>query len=128
MQRNSILILFPLLAVGAFGVAASRMAIITMGKQPDGSFIVSSGQRIEPGAIAFDGRPVDLALHPSGSFFAILNQKNVFLATRDGVIEGSAAPLADGAGYRAAIWTPHGSRLLVSVSAGYVQGLLLEGR
>ena len=36
-----------------------------MGRQPDGSFLVSSGQRIEGGSIAFTGRPIDLALHPA---------------------------------------------------------------
>src|SRR5437016_3588346 len=103
------------MAVGVLGVAASRMVVLRMGRQPDDGFIVSTGQRIEPGAIAFDGRPVDLALHPSGAFFAVLNQRNVFLATKEGVIAGSAAALEHGAGYRGALWTPDGKRLFVSV-------------
>src|SRR5204863_7258318 len=87
-----------LLLAGALG--AGRLSVTWMGRQPDGSFIVSSGRRIEPGAIAFDGRPIDLALHPSGEFFAVLNQRSVFLATRNGVIPGSTIDLAEGAGYR----------------------------
>src|SRR5690349_10750031 len=109
---------------GAVG-AAGRLPVVRMGKQPDGSFIVSSGQRVEPGAIAFDGRPIDLALHPTGEFIAVLNQRSVFLATRQGVIAGSAAELEDGAGYRGAVWSPDGTRLFVSVSNGFVQELKL---
>ena len=39
----------------------ARLAPVRMGRQPDGSFLVSSGQRIEGGSIAFTGRPIDLA-------------------------------------------------------------------
>ena len=41
------------------------MADVRMGRQPDGSFLVSTGQRIEGGSIAFTGRPIDLAMHPT---------------------------------------------------------------
>jgi DNA-binding beta-propeller fold protein YncE len=99
-----------------------------MGKQPDGSFIVSTGRRIEPASFAFDYRPIDLALHPSGQFFAVLNQSNVFLADDSGVIAGSTAQLSDGAAYRGAVWSPDGSKLYVSVSEGYVQELSLTDR
>ena len=47
---------------------------IWMGRQPDGSFLVSTGQRIEGGSIAFTGRPIDLALHPKRDLFAVLNK------------------------------------------------------
>src|SRR5436190_2066256 len=115
-----------LLLGGALG--AGRLSATWMGRQPDGSFIVSSGRRIEPGAIAFDGRPIDLALHPSGEFFAVLNQRSVFLADRGGVISGSTAELAEGAGYRGAVWTPDGTRLYVSISDGSIQELKQDGK
>src|SRR5437764_12269994 len=60
-----------------------------LGRQPDGSFLVSSGQRIVAGTVAFDGRPIDLAAHPSGRFFVVLNKTGVFLADRSGVLAGS---------------------------------------
>jgi DNA-binding beta-propeller fold protein YncE len=116
------------LVCGALAFAAGGLNGVRMGKQPDGSFIVSSGQRVEPGAIAFDGRPIDLALHPAGELLAVLNQRSVFLATRGGVVTGSTVALADGAGYRGAVWTPDGTRLLASVSNGTIQELTLSGR
>jgi hypothetical protein len=61
-----------LLAAVAPGM--TRFAGVWMGRQPDGSFLVSTGQRIEAGSIAFTGRPIDLALHPTKDLFAILNE------------------------------------------------------
>jgi DNA-binding beta-propeller fold protein YncE len=116
------------LLLGALGVAAARFPIRQMGKQADGGFMVSTGRRIAPGTIAFNGRPVDLALHPGGGFFAVLNQSNVFLATKEGVLADSIAPLDSGAGYRGAVWSPDGARLYVSLSSGVVQEFLLADR
>lgn len=113
---------------GVIGFTAARLPTLQMGKQKDGGFVVSTGRRIEPPAIAFNGRPVDLALHPTGAFFAVLNQSNVFLATRDGIIADSTAPLPAGAAYRGAIWSPDGTHLYVSVSNGIVQEYLLTDR
>jgi sugar lactone lactonase YvrE len=100
-----------------------------MGRQADGSFIVSSGQRVEPNAIAFDGRPVDIALHPSGKFCAVLGQNGVFLIDHAGVITGSNAFLAGsaGAGYHGLIWSPDGKQLFASDSEGSVQTYALSG-
>jgi hypothetical protein len=66
----------------------TRFAGVWMGRQPDGSFVVSTGQRIEAGSIAFTGRPIDLALHPTKDLFAILNKDSVLLATANGLING----------------------------------------
>ncbi|HLV79268.1 MAG TPA: bifunctional YncE family protein/alkaline phosphatase family protein [Chthonomonadaceae bacterium] len=127
MKLKPLLIACGIAAAAAVGYAGTGHAVLQMGRQPDGSYIVSTGQRIEPNAIAFSYRPIDLALHPSGDFFAVLNQQNVFLATRDGVIAGSTVPLAEGAGYRGAAWSPDGMRLFVSISAGYLQALDWDG-
>ena len=51
-----------------------------LGKQADGSFLVSSGQRIGAGTIHFKGRPSDIALHPGGQIVAVLSHEEVFLA------------------------------------------------
>ena len=128
MKRKIGLMLGLALGIGAAGYAGVSLPSVHMGRQPDGAFVVSTGRRIEPGAIAFDGRPTDLALHPTGQFIAVLNQSSVFLADAGGVIAGSSAPLAHGAGYRGAVWTPDGKRLFVSVSEGYLQELTLEGK
>src|SRR5690242_3070450 len=128
MKLKPLLIACGMAAAGVIGYARTGRSALQMGRQADGSYIVSTGQRIEPNAIAFSYRPIDLALHPSGDFFAVLNQQNVFLATRDGVIDGSTVPLTDGAGYRGAAWSPDGKRLFVSISEGYLQALDWDGQ
>ncbi|MFO0951116.1 MAG: hypothetical protein U0835_08190 [Isosphaeraceae bacterium] len=87
-SRRTALILL-LMASAAVVTGTARFAPVWMGRQPDGGFIVSTGQRVEPGSIAFKGRPIDLAVHPSGDFFAVLNKSAVFLADTRGVREGS---------------------------------------
>ena len=58
--RRSIAVL-GLLVLAALVAGMARLTPVRMGRQPDGSFLVSSGQRIEGGSIAFNGRPIDLA-------------------------------------------------------------------
>ena len=101
-----------------------------MGRQPDGSFLVSTGQRVEGGSIAFPGRPIDLALHPRGEFFAILNKTEVFLADARGVRPETIVPLGAGitaAGFRGLVWSPDGTRLFASTTRASPD-LRLQGR
>ena len=117
IATSSLLALLVLIVAGT-----ARQGIVWMGKQPDGGFLVSSGQRIEPGSIAFDGRPSDIALHPSGDVFAVLNKTQVFLLDRKGVRQGSEVPLGGpNAGFRGILWTPDGKRLLVTTDGGPIQ-------
>src|SRR4051794_9834074 len=59
------IVLLGLLALtGRFMAILARADPARMGLQLDGSFLVSSGQRVEAGSIAFRGRPIDLAMHP----------------------------------------------------------------
>ncbi|HEY2157606.1 MAG TPA: hypothetical protein VGH33_18400, partial [Isosphaeraceae bacterium] len=97
MSRRTILAV-AVLALLALGLA--RWASVRMGRQPDGSFMVSSGQRIEGGALAFDGRPIDLALHPSGKFYAVLNKRAVFLGMGESVRDARLVSIGAGAGFR----------------------------
>jgi hypothetical protein len=98
-----------------------------MGPQSDGTFIVATGQRIEPGTIHFAGRPIDLALHPTRDLLAILDQGSVLLATRAGVVAGSEVKTLKGASYRGCVWHPDGNRLFVSLTNGQLQEFRLEG-
>ncbi|MFO0889952.1 MAG: alkaline phosphatase family protein [Isosphaeraceae bacterium] len=100
---------------------------VWMGRQPDGSFLVSSGQRVEAGSIPFTGRPIDLALHPREDFFAVLNKNQVFLAKAGGVLQDSIIPLGSNAGFRGLVWTPDGQRLLASTEQGHIQTFRLAG-
>jgi WD40 repeat protein len=110
------------------GATEAWQASVRLGKQPDDGFVVSSGQKINPGTLAFDGRPVDLALHPSGSFFAVLGQNNVFLATQEKLLEGQSVGLGTGAGFHGLVWSPDGTRLFASVSNGTVKECLWDGK
>jgi DNA-binding beta-propeller fold protein YncE len=120
---------FGLVLVAAAALGMTRAVPVWMGRQPDGAFLVSSGQRVEAGSIAFDGRPIDLALHPSGAFFAVLHKTKVFLADGGGVRRGADAPLGVEAGFRGLEWSPDGARLFASTAAGHVQVFrLTDGR
>src|SRR5438046_2414091 len=86
------------LLVGSAGIAVGfyRAAVVKVGRQDDGTFVVATGQRIEPGTIAFAGRPTDLAMHPDGRYVAVLNRRSVFLVTRDGMVPDSDVNLVAG--------------------------------
>jgi DNA-binding beta-propeller fold protein YncE len=125
------------LAVILVTVAAVRPKIAWMGRQPNGNFLVSSGQEIEPGTIPFDGRPADFALNPNQELLAVMTNKQVFICTRNGVQARaySSLPKDSGAGYRGILWTgdrrgtnwtPDGGRFIVSTDQGYLQEYLFE--
>jgi YVTN family beta-propeller protein len=111
------------LGLALFVGGMSRLKPIWMGRQSDGSFVVSTGQRIEGGSIAFTGRPIDLALHPREEVFAILNKSEVFLATAAGVRKGTSVALGKeiSAGFRGLVWSPGGTELYASTDQGHVQ-------
>ena len=113
-----------LLVIAGATVAARQSARIHIGKQPDGSFLVSTQQRIEPGAIAFPGRPIDMALSPEGAVLAVLNHRKVLFISRTGTL---SVNLDAGAGFRGVVWHPSGKRLFVSTAGGFVQELDLTG-
>jgi DNA-binding beta-propeller fold protein YncE len=125
-MRSKAFALFGLLALAAFIAGMARLTPTWMGRQPDGSFLVSSGQRIEGGSIAFNGRPIDLAVHPRDDVFAVLNKSEVFLVSTAGARVGRRVALfsLDGetsAGFRGLVWSPDGTRLFASTDRGHVQ-------
>jgi DNA-binding beta-propeller fold protein YncE len=125
MNTSFRLVSLGLLLFALTTVAATRMRTARLGKQPDGSFVVSTGQRISGGAIPFAGRPLDLALHPSGKFFAVLNQTEVFLCKPDGIIVGSQMSLGPKVhtSFHGLAWSPDGKRLFASTHKGYVAAM-----
>jgi hypothetical protein len=110
LKLKTPMIVCAVLGAGAVGLAAARLPILRMGKQPNGDFIVATGQRIIPGTVAFDGRPIDLALHPNGEWVAVLNQKNVLLMDDKGVFENGVAALPNqsSAAYRGIVCSLRG--------------------
>jgi DNA-binding beta-propeller fold protein YncE len=125
MKKIPARVLATVLAALCLGLA--REATIWMGRQPDGGFIVSTGQRIEGGSLAFDGRPIDLAQHPSGLFFAVLNKNSVFLADSSGVRQASTAGLGCDASFHGLAWSPDGTRLFASTAEGLINVYRLDG-
>ena len=94
MRRSiALLILVAAVPVAVTAAVAESGRGPRLGRQPDGSFYVSTGQHIPPAAVAFPGRPIDLALHPSRQFFAVLSKSEVFLADSSGVITFHGRPL-----------------------------------
>ena len=132
ITRSRVFALLGLLVLAAFVAGMARLTPVWMGRQPDGSFLVSTGQRIEGGSIAFNGRPIDLALHPRGEVFAVLNKSEVFLVTTTGARVGRRASLftregETSAGFRGLVWSPDGTRLFASTDRGHVQAFAYEG-
>ncbi len=126
-KRFLLSLLTLLLSVAALAYAHDPRPELHVGRQTDGSFVVSTEQRIEPGAIAFDGRPIDMAQHPKFPLLAILNQNSVMLLSPRGIIPESKVMLWRGAGFRGALWSPDGSKLFVSLADGKIQELELHG-
>jgi YVTN family beta-propeller protein len=118
------------------GWSGSR--IVWLGRQPDGHYIVSSGQEILPGTISFTGRPSDFAMKPDQELLAVQTNHEVFLVSRTGVEARTQCQLPQdvGAGYRGIVWindrtganwTPtRGRRFVVSTDQGYLQEYLYE--
>lgn len=105
----------------ALSAGAARLGIILMGKQPDGGFLVATGQRVEGGSIAFTGRPIDLAVHPRDDLVAVLNKTSVFLIRDGAVVKGSSSPLGGSAGFRGLVWSPDGKTVYASTEKGHIQ-------
>lgn len=119
-----------IISLTGMAIGVTRQQFVRMGKQPDGSFLVSSGQRVEGDGVAFNGRPSDLALHPTEDLFAVLSQHEVFLCTPKGILARSHTPLGDaGAGFHGILWTgdhrgsdwwPKAMRFVASTDQNYL--------
>lgn len=107
-------------AVLAASGGAIWVAKTTVGKQPDGTYIVSTARRIEPGTIAFSARPMDLAIHPTGTFYAVATNRDIFLADAKQILPDSSAKLDAGVSYRGLVWNQAGTNLFVSLSNGKI--------
>lgn len=122
----------------AFGIAAAVLASVgiahfqsvseaKIGKQPDNRALVCSGQIIEPETYAFQGRPADMAPHPTKGYFAMsimsqvdgFIQAQVVLANQSGVMDPSRALLSHHPAFHGLIWSPDGTRLICATGERY---------
>jgi DNA-binding beta-propeller fold protein YncE len=115
-----------ILAVAVISNAGDKHTYLQVGKQPDGSFIVSTEQRVVAGSVAFNARPNDMAIHPTGSYVAVLNQRSILFISPQGILADSHTWLQSPAAYRGIAWSPDGNRLFASVANGYVQVLTFQ--
>ncbi len=113
-----------LLVYGALQLSARTVvrnpeqAII--GKQPDGVYLVPTGQTVTPSGInlTFDGRPVDMALRPDGRVLALMLASEIKLL--DTVTGQFKTPVLPGShGFGGICWSNDG-RTLYSTGAGGV--------
>jgi DNA-binding beta-propeller fold protein YncE len=124
LRGRTLGLLTAILVCAGITYGAQQRGYLRLGRQPDGSFIVSTVQRIEPGSIPFFGRPIDMALHPSG-VMAVLDHHSVVLISQNRIL--SVFPLRHSAGFRGTLWSPDGKRLYVSMAEGYVQEMEYAG-
>ena len=116
-----------ILAAAIFTCAGDRRATTRVGRQPDGSYIVSTQQRVRAGSIPFNARPSDMAMHPTGTYVAVLNQASILLISPQGMLADSHTWLGSAAGFRGVAWSPDGNRLFASCASGYEQELRFNG-
>lgn len=101
---------------------------LVVGKQPDGTFLVSTGQRILPGTITFDQRLSEIALHPRDDLYAVVAKSKVFLASGSTLVEGSVVDLKANAGFHGAAWSPNGREFVCTTDSGHVQFFSFVGK
>lgn len=119
-----------ILALGLSATALTYRVIsarIQMGPQPDGKFIVSSGQTIEAGTIPYEQRLSDLAIHPSGKVVAVAAKNKVFLCDETHILPDTAVAIGANSGFHGIAWTPDGKRLIVTTDAGHLQEFTYDG-
>ena len=75
MKNSFVKRLLPLLGLAVAVVSVVAVAKNSpagmLGRQPDGRYLVSTGQEILAGSIAFEGRPSDFAINPEQDIFAV---------------------------------------------------------
>jgi YVTN family beta-propeller protein len=124
------------LAGGGLAVAAATdlgpFGTAHVGRQPDGSVIVPTNQRVTPagGQVEFPGRPSTLAVRPGGRTAAILNGAGtaVVIVDLDGRRLVQAFNPRGGAGsYDGLAYSADGNELFASNSDGSVLRLAVAG-
>ncbi len=117
--------LYTLIGFALVGWVASPFSPLKrmVGHQPDGGFVVSTGQQILPGTIAFDQRLSDIALRPDGKILAVVAKSKVFLVKGAAMIPDTDIDLGASAGFHGVAWAQDGSRLFVSLENGFLLAL-----
>lgn len=114
-----------LATAGLVGFVASNRK--QLGEQPDGSFLVSSGQRVEliGKTIRLEGsRPKDMALSPDQLLVAVLAHNRLFVSEPTGTIR---AEIRLSAGPLGVAWAPDGKQIYCSLGSGSIGSFEFTG-
>ena len=109
----------PVAALGCL-LGLSGFAVIKLGLQSDGSYMVSSGQRIQLlGTFKrLDGfRPKDMSMSPDGKLVALLTHRRLMIMQPDGTRVADAGITAGPLGVA---WSPDGKTLYASLGSGKI--------
>ncbi len=122
---------FALIVLIADSMVSKAAAIfpesIKVGRQPDGSVLVNTGQFIIPAGkqIEFNGRPVAVTLSPNGKTAAFLNavgssegQFIVLIDLSTGKLKQEFSPPNGGASFDGIVYSKDGSKLFASDASG----------
>lgn len=122
--RNSLLLL-PVTCALAYGAMRLHAGPgthgdkATIGKQNNGTYLVPTGQTIQPVGkyLPFDNRPLDLALRPDGKLLAVMTGSNIrLLNTVTGAFD--LAPINGGHNFGGIAWSKDGSVLYSTSNSG----------
>src|SRR5713226_6029754 len=88
-------VLFPIAVGSLVLMAAGIVSVTSVGPQPDGSFLVPTGQTITPAGIHIEvaDRPLGMALSPDGNLLAVVTGSN-FASRRIHLIDVRAGSIA----------------------------------
>ena len=124
-RRRGLTVAAALFAIGA--TATWIVATRQPGLQPDGSWLVETGQTLTPVGRLIKtefARPKDVAVSPVGASVAVLATDGVHFYDLAG---NETAKVAFGAGALGLAWSPDATRLFASQSNGYVARLDRDG-
>ncbi|HSI73051.1 MAG TPA: hypothetical protein VK934_07720, partial [Fimbriimonas sp.] len=117
MTRSTLL--YTALGISALALAGfAFQSRLRIGKQSDGSYLVSTGQALTPiGTVTTMDyqRPKEVALSPDKQWLAVLAHRRLIVADLDGKV---VSDLAITAGPLGVSWAPDGKTLYASTSGG----------
>ncbi len=117
---------FPWIGIAAI-LGFSSVAVVKLGKQDDGRYLVSSLQHVELLGVTktLQGqRPKDMAVSPDGKLVALLAHRRVYVAEPNGNI---IAEIAHSAGALGIAWSPDGRKVYATLATGKIASYSWSG-
>jgi YVTN family beta-propeller protein len=125
-MKRYIIPLFLLITIAGAFTAVKYIRVLMIGKQANGSYLVSTGQLVSPvGRIELTEylRPKDLAISPDGARVAVLSTGKLLVYKRNGDLEFSNKTVAAALGI---CWSPDSKSVFTSVGEDTINEFRLE--